>query len=173
MRTVTFVVLLASLSSACITGPCADDVLKEAVSADGTRRAVLRVRDCGATTTWNDTLLVTVPEKWRPVTVFSGPLCVFKPEHIELRWDADDLLVTCKDCCPERLGHVNTQQLGATTVRFEGFKSSLPHQISDRALPVTWEFDTARKRLVLTVTDPHTFEEWQRAEAEAWLSRPS
>jgi len=33
-------------------------------------------------------------------------------------------------------------------------------------MPVTWEIDVSRKRLVLTVTDPHTFEEWQQAVTE-------
>ena len=37
-------------------------------------------------------------------------------------------------------------------------------------MPVTWDLDLGRKRLVLTVTDPHTFEEWHQAVTEIFAS---
>ena len=37
-------------------------------------------------------------------------------------------------------------------------------------MPVSWELDVTRKRLVLTVTDPHTFEEWHAAVTEIFKS---
>ena len=112
--------LCALLSISC--GLCSDEVIKRGVSADGKRAATFRVRDCGATTTWNGTLLVELPDKREPVTVFSRPLCAFKPEHFDLRWEGSDLVVICKGCCVERLDQSPTQRLGATTVRFEGFE---------------------------------------------------
>ena len=50
MQRIRPLVLLAVLSGAACADPCANSVVRDLVSPDGSRHAVLFTRDCGATT---------------------------------------------------------------------------------------------------------------------------
>jgi hypothetical protein len=104
--------------SAC--GLCSDDIVAQAVSRDGQRKAWLNSRNCGATTAFYNTLSVEVPEEWGAVEVMSGELCMWRSDDATLRWEGDDLVLRCKSCCPERM-ESKTEKVGRTTIRFEGF----------------------------------------------------
>ena len=101
-------------------GLCSDDVVAQAASRDGQRKAWLNSRNCGATTAFYNTLTVEVPEEWSAVEVMSGELCMWRSDDAALRWEGDDLFVTCKSCCPERM-ESKTEKVGRTTIHFEGF----------------------------------------------------
>ncbi len=101
-------------------GLCSDEIVATAVSADGQRKATINSRNCGATTAFVNTLSVSVPELRRPVETLRGELCMAGPGDAELRWEGDDLIVICKNCCPERL-QSKISTVGKTRLRFEGF----------------------------------------------------
>lgn len=105
--------------SAC--GLCSDDIVAQAVSRDGQRKAWLNSRNCGATTAFYNTLTVEVPEQRLAAEAMSGELCMWRSDDAALRWEGDDLVVTCKSCCPERM-ESKTEKVGRTTIRFEGFE---------------------------------------------------
>ena len=121
VSTATKLLLLGVIGTVSACGLCGDDIVAQATSHDGRRKAILNVRNCGATTDYNNWLTVEVPEKWWTVTALSGELCMHRPDDAELRWDGNDLVVTCKRCCPERL-RSKTETVGKTTIRFEGFE---------------------------------------------------
>ena len=60
-------------------------------------------------------------EQWLVVEAMSGELCMWRSDDAVLRWEGDDLVVTCKSCCPERM-ESKTEKVGRTTIRFEGFE---------------------------------------------------
>ena len=106
--------------SAC--GLCSDDIVGQAVSSDGQRKAWLTSRNCGATTSYANTLTVEVPEKWWAVKALQGELCIGSSDDVSLRFDGDDLVVTCKTgvCCPDRI-YTRVDTVGRTKIALEGF----------------------------------------------------
>jgi len=117
--------------SAC--GLCSDDIVAQAVSRDGQRKAWLNSRNCGATSAYANTLTVEVPEQWWAIEALHGELCIGSSEDVSLRWDGDDLVVTCKtdNCCPDR-AYARVETVGRTKILVEGFRTP------PRAVWLTW-----------------------------------
>lgn len=120
---IVFSAVSALTLSAC--GLCADDIVARATSKDGTRRAWMNSRNCGATTAYANTLTVEVPEKWFSTEALFGELCIASSEDVRLRWEGDDLMVTCLtgDCCPDRI-RTRVEKVGNSRVLLEGFEPS-------------------------------------------------
>lgn len=98
------------------------------MSRDGRRKATLRSRNCEATTAFFNTLDVSVPEDTFQGEASSGELCVAASSDAELRWEGDDLVVTCKlkSCCPDRI-ESKKETVGKSKIRFEGFEQPKSH----------------------------------------------
>jgi hypothetical protein len=121
--------LAAIIVTACVAavaggcGLCADDIVADVTSKDGTRRAWMNSRNCGATTAYANTLAVEVPEHWFRTEALFGELCIGSSEHVRLRWEGDDLMVTCLsgDCCPDRI-RTRVEKVGRSRIVLEGFE---------------------------------------------------
>jgi hypothetical protein len=124
-RNLASVVAVSVALSAC--GLCSDDIVAQAVSRDGQRKAWLNSRNCGATTGYANTLTLEVPEKWWAVTALHGELCIGKSEDASLRFAGDDLVLTCntENCCPDR-AYTRVDTVGRTRIVLEGFQSPRP-----------------------------------------------
>lgn len=99
--------------------PCANEVMQEAVAPDGTRRAVVFQRDCGATTWFSSQVAIV----WGPNELPDEPGNVFiaddhpKTTETEVRWlDSVTLLVTSKALDG---AHKAERHVGGVTVRYK------------------------------------------------------
>jgi hypothetical protein len=121
MRTVTFTFVVAlALAPVSGCGLVSDEVIAIATSSDGSRKATLHVINGGATTKFYNKLALDLPDSWADETVLDGELCMFRPEHVELKWEGNELLVKCIACCPERV-EIKVGTLRDVRMRYEGF----------------------------------------------------
>ncbi len=97
---------------------CKDEVVDKISAPEGGLTAVIRTRDCGATTA--ETMWVSLQGDANQKDVPANHVFVLKHIHrVHVSWkDKATLLIDCRDCTPDEI-HLQVTKLGPTLIEYD------------------------------------------------------